>query len=242
MRKLILCTLAGALLWGCGGGSKIDLSAGRGGVDAGSAKALAVSYDQAVRAREYGGVVECVAPDYRKSFSSVLVANIKYTRKLEQTADMVQKRIGKAPADRLRREAQETYLKLLPSPLEGAVSDGKIAWTRVTFTEKDQVVAVKVDGNYTRFNEDFWLRPIGDRWYVAPHGLPEEFAKTAKGMVRAHNEMMKILGKKQKLIKSGKINAGNVDDHFWPGKDHGRAYGPLAPSVASSGPGISSEQ
>jgi hypothetical protein len=89
----------GAALAGC---DTAKIQVAKTGVDKSSPQALATAMDRAISVKDYDGIAACVAPAYRKSFRDILAASRDYSRKMEETAALVEQRIGPAPARRIR--------------------------------------------------------------------------------------------------------------------------------------------
>lgn len=181
-----------------------------------SPKTLAVSMHQAIYSQNCEGIELCIAPSYRAPFHNILVAWKKYAAKMNETADLVAKRVDPEVAAQLRAELDHMFHELIPSPLEGALKDGKVNWDMTTVEMKDDSHAIiKVDGHYTEFSGKFLLVQTAGGWYAAPMEDPETFAADAKKMLRAYKEFTSQLDGIQGQIKKGKVNRQNVRQTFW---------------------------
>lgn len=180
-------------------------------------KTLATSMHQAIERRNYDAIAGCIAPAYRGPFRDILSSSKKYSAKMLQTADLVDKRIDPRFAQKLRQEEDQTYHGLLPSPLQGAAVNGRINSERVSVEMEGDRALVKVDGKYTEFSGKFFIVRTAQGWYAQPFGEAETFAGEAKHMAEAYKQFMKVLDKIQGQIKSGKITRDNVEQAFWGG-------------------------
>lgn len=181
-----------------------------------SPKTLAVSMHQAIYSQNYEGIEQCIAPSYRSGFHNILGAWQKYAAKMNQTADLVDKRVDPEVAGELRAELDHMFHELIPSPLEGAMKDGKVNWEQTSVDMKDDSHAIiMVNGHFTDFSGKFLLVQTAGGWYAAPMEDPETFAADAKKMLRAYKEITSQLDGIQGQIKKGKVNRQNVRQAFW---------------------------
>ncbi len=228
MKYLALSLAAIALVGTCGCGrhkvasstQKAPAATSRAAVDHSDVNSLIEGMDRALQQKDYANVVACIQPEYRNAFGAMLKASAAYSKKMNEVAELLDERIDPAAAKRLRAEADQTFRSLVPSPLAGAVTDGKVDWGRVTIVpEATDQVAVKVDGLHTDFGGKFFIVYSGRQWFVRPMEDPDTFAKDVKGrngLVDRYDKSLKALGKIEGRIKHGKITAQNVDAELWP--------------------------
>jgi len=185
-------------------------------VDRVSVRSTVVAMHQAVSNKDYDAILACFAPDYRGSFRGILSASKDYSAKVIETAALIEQRVDAAPAQKLRKEVEETYRGLLPSPLEGATVDGKIQWERVQIDEQRDYATVEVDHHITPFGKKFELVRLSGSWYVTPDESAKKFSADAKRMTHAYRQFIKVLDRLQGKIKRGKVTKENIDQELWP--------------------------
>jgi len=210
----LFALLVSAVLAGCGGsvgGAKVMSS------DQASPKALVVVMHGAVASKDWSTIMQLIAPDFRKPMRATLDAFRDYSQEADKTAVLLEQRVGAEPANRLRQETQNFYRELLPSPLEGAVRGEDIQWNRVEIRPDQADTAwVYVDGQKSEFHHAFILSKIDGVWYVQPLNTPQGFRKVADETIANLKKGTKAWRSVQKSIKTGQINAGNVNERLWP--------------------------
>lgn len=180
-------------------------------------QSVAVTMHQAIAAKDYDRVCLCVAPEYRGSMRSVLAAWNEYSAKATQTAALMEKRSDVAPAQRMRDEVDKAYQELLPSPLAGVVTDGKVQWERVQIAAKGDSATLEIDQQPTPFGKKFSLVRVKGAWYVAPAGEATNFALQAKQAVQGYSQSVKDLNRLQDRIRKGQVNRDNTAKELPPG-------------------------
>jgi hypothetical protein len=180
-------------------------------------QSVAVTMHQAIAAKDYDRVCLCVAPEYRGSMRSVLAAWKEYSAKATQTAALVEKRVDPAPAQRMRDELDQAYQQLLPSPLAGVVTDGKVQWERVQIAPKDDSATLEIDQQPTPFGKKFSLVRVKGAWYVAPAGKAKTFALQASQAVQGYSQCVRDLDRLQDRIRKGQVHRDNIAKELSPG-------------------------
>jgi hypothetical protein len=174
-----------------------------------------VAVDRAIAAKDYDTIRQSVAPQYRRSFGNILSASKEYFALMNQTASLIQERLDPAVGQRLRNEAEDTYHALLPSPLQGAVQDGKVQWDLVQMDVKDRSASIQVNNRPTLFQGKYEIVQVKDRWYMAPDESAKQFSADARRMVKTYRQFSKILARLQEKIRKGKVTRQTVAAELW---------------------------
>ena len=210
MKCVMILGLLTVVAGGCGAGSPITPS------DRSSPRALATATHSAIETRDSDALVDLTSPPYRKSLRTVLDALQEYAKESDKTAALLARHVAQAPADRLRRETEDFYHQLLPSPLHPAAQGDSIDWTRIHLREESGGVWTYVDGQKSPFHRTFVFLFRNGAWYVEPLDLPPQFAANAKRLAENYKNATKTLKKVQAEIRAGQVAETDVNLRLWP--------------------------
>lgn len=207
-----------SILGGCGKGSSVGSTTTKHTyVETSSPKTVALSWHEAVAARDDAAILQCVAPGYRKSFSNLLGSLSDYYEWYNRLADAVETKLGdKAHADLLRKEASGFYPMLMPSPLLGAFEKGKVNWKRVAVNNEGGLAMIEVDGKIGPFGDRYYIRNVADGWYIAPNEEERVFDADAKNKAQGLKLFVKNLKRMEKDVRKGKIDWPQVQQELKP--------------------------
>lgn len=187
-------------------------------IDNSSARALCASINDAVQSHDYAAMGSAMDKDFRNQFRTILFAARSYVASLNALADTAQKKIGSEQADRFRKRADDIYASFMPSPVEGAIFDGKINWQVVGMIDETEGTRIIVGGRDTEFDRQYFIRQAKDGWYIVPKqkDIPAEqriksYAKEANYIDTTFHKYIKLTDDLRRKINSGEINAQNFE-------------------------------
>lgn len=182
-----------------------------------SAKMLVMSVNEAAQHRDYTAMVQAMDKDFRTPYRTMLYAARDYVASLSALADTVEKKIGPEQAARFRKRADDIYANFMPSPVEGAIFEGKVNWEVVGIVDGTESSRVIVGGRNTEFDRQYVLRKVKDEWFISPRQLDIPPAQRVKSYAREANLVDSTFGKYVKMTDDlrKKFNSGEINkDNF----------------------------
>lgn len=220
--KLYACVAAvfaglGLLLaGGCTSSSRPGAESARLSIDHSSERLLLVSLDQACRRKDYSAIIDSMEPSQRPMFKTIISATRRYTDSLDALAATVESKIGQDEARKFRDLSQSVLEGTIPSPLEGAMTDGQVDWKKVSLLDEGEVMAVMILGAPSEFDKQYVLVQAKGKWYISPRlkGVPPDqrknvYATDAKNTDKTLSNYSTLTDDLRKKIASGKINRDN---------------------------------
>jgi hypothetical protein len=160
----------------------------------GTPKELLESAHKATTNNDFKGMVSLMIPEYQEAIKPYLDATIKVQEKHTELAHLIEKKIDKDRGQEMLKHG---------SPLEEAVKDGKIDWSKVDIKESGDKATVKVNGT----DIGTALVKVNGKWYVdMPKAAIEEAKK--EDAKKAADEADKRVKAYQELIDG--INKGDI--------------------------------
>lgn len=206
MPRMIAGMFCFAFLAGCGSQQQTVA------IDHSSPKGLALSMHQAVESCDFAAVVACMTPDVRPAFKTALMAAGEYVAQTRQAAQLAGQKIGPQAADFFNAQADKVCHDVMVSPLEKAVTDGKVDWARVSLSQAGDRADLTVDGLPTEFSKRLYFRSVGGQWYVASKEDPQMLQSKAQGAKQTFERMTRSARDAQAHIRDGRLNRENFSE------------------------------
>lgn len=181
-------------------------AAGKGGspapAAAASPKDVLEAMHKASQAKDMNALVSYMDPALQPPMKDMLSMLEEMKTKTNALAKVVEEKIGKPQADRIRQQGAMEDKDI--SPLAKAVENGQVNWSKIDIKEEGDKATVKVQGD-----EPFMIKKVNGKWYAFP---PEKENLTPEKMqtqVDAMKKMMTPMGKAYDEVAK-KINAGTI--------------------------------
>ena len=199
------------MVGGCGAGVVVSPD------DQLSPRTLAAATHNALESRNHDALIGLISPPYRKPMRDVLTAMDDYAREADKTVALLARRVGPSSAARLENETVDFHRKLFPLPLQTAVQDNDVDWTRIDIREEQGAAWVHVDGLRSPFHKHFAFLFLDGAWFVEPLDRPEEFAAAARRMANNYKNATKTLKKLQTELRTDPpLTESDVNLRLWP--------------------------
>ncbi len=181
----------------------------------GSPKDLLEAFHKCAQAKSLAAVVDLIDPAFQKPMRTMIDAMNTMEAKVESLAKTVESKIDKETADKIREQQKKEGQNGLKSPLETAVKDGKIDWSKVKIEEKGDAATVEIDGKVA----DVMLKKVNGKWYAAPPAgekdmTPEKMQAETDKIKGMMDKMVKAVDDVQKKVNDGTIKKDTFEAEY----------------------------
>ena len=198
MGRALIGSAAGLMATaGCAGtSSSVDSAA-----DLRSLAQLAASCYDAARHRDWTAMLACMHPDARMHFTAIFAADRERIAAQRELATDLDAYVGKEWAEAYRQAATPM---IQPVPLDVVESGTALNIDAIAISGDGAGVTVSYQGHRC-----FAATQMHGRWYVAPRGVCEEYAKGYVRMLEAMTSQARYLSRE---VRAGRITAVNASE------------------------------
>ena len=175
-------------------------------VDHTSPEQLAISFHQAIEARDFGAVLECYAPEWQDELDPLLVQASRVWARVPSLRSQIEERIGKDEAEQFVQNARNNCLV---SPFAQLEAESAPDWSRLRWLVRNDTAIAS-----TTEQPLFKAKKIGSSWYVVPEMSESAFRSSIQMGTAFFRGAADAMGTFSRQISQGRINKGNFRERL----------------------------